>query len=150
MWYNKITQDLSEVPNFVSYYEAELATARKCVGIHGNIEQNLSKLPGQTELYFRQLQEIEAVLNYLNIQLRRIKQTHFKQYLEGYNRALTSRDAERYADAEKDVIDYEMIINEVARIRNLYLAIMKGLESKGFQLNGIAKLRCAGMDEISL
>ena len=150
MYYNKIVENLDEISNFINFYEGELIKARKCVSIYGNLEQNLSRLPGETELYFGQLQEIEAVLNYLNIQLRKIKQTHFKQYLEGYNRALSSREAEKFSEGEQEVIDYECIINEVALLRNKYLGIMKGLETKSFMIGHITRLRCAGMEDVSV
>jgi hypothetical protein len=88
------------------------------------------------------------VLNYLNIQLRKIRRKHFQKYLEGYARALTSRDAEKYVDGEDEVIDYETIINEVAYLRNRWLGIMKSLESKNFMLGHVVRLRTAGMEDI--
>ena len=129
-WYSKITVNLSSIPDFIAYYEAELNSARFDVGIKGKVEKNLADLPGVTEQYFSNLQEIEAVLNYLNIQLRKIRRKHFQKYLENYNRVLTSRDVEKYVDGEQEVIDFEMLINEVALLRNRYLGIMKALESK--------------------
>ena len=108
----------------------------------------MSNLPGQTEHRFNQLQEIEAVLEFLNIQLRKIKQKHYKKYLEAYARALTSRDAEKYAEAEDEVIDMETIINEVALLRNKWLGVMKGIESKNFMLGHVVRLRTAGMEDI--
>jgi hypothetical protein len=53
---------------------------------------------------------------------------HFQKYLEAYNRALTSRDAEKYAEGEDEVIDMEVLINEVALLRNRWLGILKGLD----------------------
>jgi hypothetical protein len=97
-----------------------------------------------------QLQEIEAVLNYLNIQLRKIRRKHFQKYLEAYNRALTSRDAEKYVDGEDEVIDYETLINEVALLRNRWLGILKGLDSKNFMLGHITRLRTAGMEDATI
>ena len=148
MWYNKVVADLSKIPDFIFYYENELSSAKSETSIRGNVEKNLSNLPGVTEHRFNQLQEIEAVLNYLNIQLRSIKQKHYKKYLEGYARALTSRDAEKYAEAEDEVIDFETIINEVALLRNKWLGVMKGLESKNFMLGHVVRLRTAGMEDI--
>jgi hypothetical protein len=68
--------------------------------------------------------------------------------LEAYNRALTSRDAEKYAEAEDEVIDMETIINEVALLRNKWLGVMKGIESKNFMLGHVVRLRTAGMEDI--
>jgi hypothetical protein len=149
-WYNKITTDLSALPDFITFYENELEKAKSDCRVYGKVEKNISDLPGITELRFNQLQEIEAVLNYLNIQLRKLRRKFFQKYLEGYNRALTSRDAEKYTDGEDEVIDFEVLINEVALLRNKYLGIMKALESKNFMLGHVVRLRTAGMEDISL
>lgn len=150
MWYSRIVASLNAIPDFIAHYETELDAARREVGVHGNIERSLANLPGLTERRFNQLQEIEAVLNYLNIQLRKIRRKHFQKYLEGYQRALTSRDAEKYVDGEDEVIDFETIVNEVALLRNKWLGIMKGLESKNFMLGHITRLRTAGMEDASI
>ena len=150
MWYNRITADLGEIPDFIAYYENELVAARRDCAIGGIVERNITALPGVTEHRFNQLQEIEAVLNYLNIQLRKIRRRHFQRYLEGYARALTSRDAEKYVDGEDEVIDFETIINEVALLRNKFLGIMKAMESKNFMLGHVVRLRAAGMEDIQL
>ena len=149
-WYTRIAQDLSVIPDFITYYELELVTSKKEVTIYGNVEKNIAALPGITEKHFSNLQEIEAILNYLNIQLRKIRRKHFQKYLEAYNRALTSRDAEKYVDGEDEVIDFETIINEVALVRNRYLGIMKALESKNFMLGHLVRLKTAGMEDFTI
>jgi hypothetical protein len=150
MWYSQIIQDLGKLPEFISHYEDELVQAKIECSIRGKLERNVADLPGITERRFNQLQEIEAVLNYLNIQLRKIRRKHFQKYLESYPRALSSRDAEKYVDGEDEVIDYETLINEVALIRNKWLGLIKGLESKNFMLGHVARLRTAGMEDISI
>ena len=149
-WYTRVTNDLSQLPDFLAHYEAELLEAKKEVKVWGNVEKNIAALPGITEHRFSQLQEVEAVLNYLNIQLRTIRRKHFQKYLEGYNRHLTSRDAEKYTDGEDEVIDYETLINEVALLRNRYLSLLKGLDSKQWQLSNLVKLKVAGMEDFSI
>ena len=148
MWYNRVVSDLSQIPNFIDYYEQELLSAKGEIAIRGNVEKAASNLPGITEHRFNQLQEIEAILNYLNIQLRKIRQKHYKKYLEAYARALTSRDAEKYAEAEDEVVDFETIINEVALLRNKWLGVLKGLESKNFMIGHVVRLRTAGMEDV--
>lgn len=148
MWYSKVTKNLTNIPAFIAYYEKELMNAKKEVAVHGHVEINIKELPGVTEQRFYQLQEIEAVLEFLNIELRRIRRKHFKKYLEAYARSLSSRDAEKYADGEDEVIDFELLINEVALLRNRWLGIMKGLDTKQWQLGHIVKLRTAGMEDV--
>ncbi len=150
MWYTKVTKDLNEIPNMLLYFEDQLLTAKKECTVFGNVEKNIRDLPGITEHRFNQLQEIEAVLNYLNLQLRKTRRKHFQKYLEAYQRALTSRDAEKYVDGEDEVIDMETLINDVALLRNKWLGIMKGFESKNFMLGHIVRLRTSGMEDISV
>jgi hypothetical protein len=150
MWYSRVVADLGAIPDFIAHYEHELGHARAEVRLGGLVERNIKELPGITEHRFNQLQEIEAVLNYLNIQLRKIRRRHFQKYLENYARALTSRDAEKYVDGEDEVIDFETIINEVALLRNRYLGILKGLDSKQWMAGHIVRLRSAGMEDITV
>jgi hypothetical protein len=150
MWYNRVVDSIANIPDFITYYEDELNSARFECRISGHVEKSIAALPGITEHRFNQLQEIEAVLNYLNIQLRKIRRKHFQKYLEAYNRVLTSRDAEKYVDGEDEVIDYETIINSVALLRNKYLGILKGLESKNFMQGHLVRLKCAGMEDYNI
>jgi hypothetical protein len=149
-WYTRITVDLTVIPDFIQHFETELDNAKKEVKIYGNVEKNIAALPGITEHRFNQLQEVEAVLNYLNIQLRKIRRKHFQKYLEAYNRALTSRDADKYVEGEDEVIEYEILINEVALLRNRWLGILKGLEAKQWQMGHIVRLRTSGMEDITI
>jgi len=99
---------------------------------------------------FNQLQELEAILEYLNIELRRIRSGLFKKYLENYQRALSSRDVEKYVDGEPDVVDFEKVINEFALIRNKWLGVLKAIDQKQWQITNITKLRVAGMEDATL
>jgi len=149
-WYSRISRDISEIPAAVQYFENELAEAREEVKLKGSIEKAAASMPGTVEHRFNQLQELEAILEYLNIELRRLRSSFFKKYLENYQRALSSRDVEKYVDGEADVVDYEKVINEFALIRNKWLGVLKALDQKQWQITNIVKLRVAGMDDASL
>ncbi len=149
-WYTRISHDLAVIPDFIAHYENELIGSKVDVRVTGLVERQITALPGITEHRFNQLQEIEAVLNLLNIKLRKIRRGYFQKYLEKYQRALTSRDAEKYVDGEDEVIDFEYLINEVALLRNKYLGIMKGLDAKQWQMGHIVRLRTAGMEDITV
>jgi hypothetical protein len=149
-WYSKVSQDISNIPEAIVYFEYELTEARREVRIAGNIEKAAASMPGIVEHRYNQLQEIEAILEYLNIEQRRLRSQFFKKYLENYQRALSSRDVEKYVDGEADVVDFEKIINEFALLRNKWLGIIKALDIKQWQLSNVIKLRVAGMEDASL
>ena len=149
-WYAKVSQDISCIPDAILHFEKELLDAKYEVKIIGNIEKASATMPGIVEHRFNQLQEIEAILEYLNIELRRLRSQFFRKYLENYQRALSSRDCEKYVDGEADVVDYEKIINEFALLRNKWLGVLKALDIKQWQLSNVIKLRVAGMEDASI
>jgi hypothetical protein len=149
-WYSKVAKDISYIPDAVEFYKAELIEAREEVKLRGNVEKAAAQMPGIVENRYGQLQEIEAILEYLNIELRRLRSQHFRKYLETYQRALSSRDCEKFVEGEADVIDFEKIINEFALLRNKWLGITKALDQKQWQITNIVKLRVAGMEDASI
>ena len=149
-WYSEISRDISRIPDAIVHFESELQQARQEVKLTGNVERAAASMPGIVEHRFNQLQEIEAILEYLNIELRRLRSSFFKKYLENYQRALSSRDVDRYVDGEADVVDYEKIINEFALMRNKWLGVLKALDQKQWQITNVVKLRVAGMEDATL
>ena len=104
-WYRKVQEDLGELVNCISAYEAILDEARVECGMKGNLEKLSREMPGIVEHRFNQLQEIEAILEFLNIELRKKRSYVFRKYTEHYNKALSSRDAEKYVDGDIDGVN---------------------------------------------
>jgi len=146
--YNNIVKDLGNIVPAIEYYEKELNDARWEVKIKGSLATASSSLPGLTEFRFNHLQEIEAILEHLNIELRKERSIVFRKYLENYNRTLSSRDADKFVDGEQSVIDLTHLVNQFSLLRNKYLGIMKGLDTKQWQIGHITRLRTAGMEDI--
>tara|TARA_R110000772_G_scaffold169131_1_gene280905 strand:+ start:916 stop:1371 length:456 start_codon:yes stop_codon:yes gene_type:complete len=149
-WYSRVSRDISEIPAAIQHFENELVTARSEVKLKGSIEKAAAEMPGIVEYRFNQLQEVEAILEFLNIELRKLRSSFFRKYLENYQRALSSRDVEKYVDGETDVCDYEKIINEFALIRNKWLGVLKALDQKQWQITNIVKLRVVGMEDATI
>jgi hypothetical protein len=149
-FYSSIKNDLTVLPDVIIYYENELTQARHEIKITGNIEKQSASMPGVVEHRYSQLQEIEAILEFLNIELKKLKSQTFRKYLENYNRALSSREVDKFVDGEEEVVEFEKIINEFALIRNKWLGITKSLEIKQWQLTNIIKLRVSGMEDATL
>lgn len=149
-WYHVVSNDIGKLPDAITYYESEYLTASKECKLYGSIEKAAASMPGIVEIRFAQIQEIEAILEYMNIEMRQIRSRIFKKYLENYNRALSSRDCERYVDGDIEVVEYAKLINELALLRNKWLGISRALDQKQWQITNIVKLRCAGLDDASI
>ena len=149
-WYGQVSANLGKIADCITFYESQLEEARVECGLVSNIEKNATRIPGIVEHRFNQLQEIEAILEFLNIQLRKVRSKFYKRYLENYQRALTSNDVKNYIDGEQEVVDMANVVNEFALLRNKYLGLMKAIDAKQFQINNIVKLRVAGLDDAEL
>ena len=150
MWYSRVVDDLSEIPNAMNYYENEVLDGKGETKIVGSLEKNAQELSGVTSHRFGQLQELEAILRYLNIKYDKMRSDHYRKYLERYQRDLTDRSIEKYIDGEDDIVSMSIIINEVSLVRNKYLALMKGLDIKNWQISNITRLRIVGMEDAHL
>ena len=149
-WHWIIKDDKSKLIDMITFFDAEIEEARKEVKKIGIIEKIAQEIPGWHETRLSQLQELEAVLEMLEIEMKQIQAEKFKYYLEAYRRALSSSDCKKYVDGDKEVCELYELINEVSYIRNQYSSIVKSLEMKAFQLNNIIKLRTAGIEDARL
>lgn len=147
-WYRAVTSDLGKLPEFISHFEEELVEAKKELSMRGkSLEKHAAELPGIVENRFNQLQEIEAVLEHVNLLKYKTRSKRTKHYFEGYAKALSFREAEKYAEGDKEYYDVCVLVNEVSLLRNQFLGIHKGLDQKSWQLGNITRLRCAGLDD---
>lgn len=153
-WYRKITSapegDFTPLGEALEWFEDEYETARKELNVKGRLTEAEARLPGNAEYYYGLSVELEGILKWLEIQIDKTLAKARRQYLEHYNRQLTDRMAEKYAEADPSVIDLRLLANHVALMRNKYHGITKGLEYLHFQLGNITQLYKAGIEDASL
>lgn len=150
-WYNRVVDDLGAIPEVITHFESELEDARMELNMRGRpIERIAADIPSIVENRFGQLQELEAILEHLNIHYRRTRSAVFRKYLENYQRALSSRDVEKYVDGDEEVVDLAILINQFSLLRNKWLGVLKGLDQKSFAVGHITRLRVAGLDDATL
>jgi len=149
-WHWVIKDDKTKIVDMIEFYDGELEEARREVKQIGIIEKLAQQLPAWHESRYSQLQQLEAVLEVLEIEMKQLESEKFKHFLEHYKRQLSSSDCKRYVEGDKDVAELAELINEVAYIRNQYTSIIKSLEMKAFQLNNIVKLRAQGIEDARL
>lgn len=149
-YYTKIQNDSSLIAEALEYYNQQYQEATTEISMDGSIQEHVTRIPGIVEYRYGQLQEIEAILQHYEILLAKKFSYYFRQYFERYNKQLTSRDAEKFANGEEEIYSYKKIINHISLIRNKYLGIIKALESKQYQLNNVIKLRTSGLVDITI
>lgn len=145
-----IKENANNVPTVLSYFEEEYIKAREEVKIKGNLQRCISELSSLYEMRFAQLQELEAIMEFFDIKLKGIRSSLYQKLMNNSQRALTSNDIKQYIDGDKNIIDLQLIINDIALVRNKFISLTKGFESKNWQLSNLTKLHCAGLDAIEI
>lgn len=151
-FYKEIVENnnLDEIPDAILYYNKEIDNAREDLDIKGSVMKMAAQMPGIIEYRFAQLQELEAICQHIEIIKNQAFATAFKGYFESYDKSMSSRDAEKYANGDETVIDLAIILNSISVVRNKFLGITKALESKHYQLTNIIKMKASGVDDFSV
>lgn len=154
MWYSRISGapegDFTPVADALVWFEQEYQDARKEVKITGRIETFMMRLPGLVEYYWRHLQELEAIMEWFDILITKQMGLSRRKYIEHYNRDLTDRTAEKFAEADTEVLTLRMLRNEVALMRNQFLGIHKALDIAQYQCTNVRALRVAGIEDATI
>lgn len=148
--YYRLVDDWAYLPAFLEHFEKEAAEAKGLLSMSGKLETISQKLPVEMDRRFTQLQILNATLEFFEKQLEKTRSLFYRKYLERYDRALTSRDVEKYVDGEDEVISLALIINEISLMRNIFISVTKAIDAKGFQINNITKLRTAGLEDATI
>jgi hypothetical protein len=153
-WYGRVIRDPDNhdiVLEACDHFEGLYEEARNDLKTSGaRIEKLAADLPGLTEYRWGQLQEIEAILSFLETRENKAKAEKMRHYLEHYDRTLSDRTAEKYADAHDEVQTIRIVRQQVAHVRNLFMGILKKFEALNYQLTNITKLRAAGIEDATL
>lgn len=150
-WYRKVQEDgLDEITEALMYYEKELENAKKDLEISGSAIAMSGRLPGIMQYRYSQLQDLCAIYEYISILKNKTFSIKFKSFLSHYNKDISSRDAEKFANGEDDVAELAILLVSIGVVRDQYTGITKGLESKHYQLTNIMQLKRAGIDDFSI
>ena len=147
-WYDSVSTDKTydTLIDAIQFYENEVLIALEEVKIKGKLEKNSSELPGIVSYRYNQLQDLEAILKFLNLKYDQEKYKEFKKNMTG-NRQMSTRDAEKLAEGSLQLYDIALLINQVSLTRNKFLGITKGLECKNWQISSLVKLKTAGFED---
>lgn len=150
-WYQTIKEDATKVQEALDYYNEEYVKARaelKDTGKH--LQQVQLELPSLFETRYAQLQELEAIIEFFDIKVKALRSSLYQKLLNSSQRALTSSDVKQYIDGDKNIMDLQIIINDIALVRNKFISVTKALDVKNWQLSNVTKSLCAGINDVIL
>jgi dTDP-4-amino-4,6-dideoxygalactose transaminase len=153
-WYAKVILDIDAISEACEYFETQYLVGTREADISTlrgqRIDEVAKQLPGMVGYRYRQLQELEAIIGFLQIRELAIKGSRRKHYLEHYNRTLTPTTAEKFVEADDAVLDIALLRNSVALVRNKFLGLSKQHEYLQYQIGNLTRLLSVGVHDTLL
>lgn len=156
-YYAKVAHDINDlgpIADACAYYDAEYLVAVQEADISTwrgrRIDELAKQISGLIGFRYCQLQDLEAILGYLEIREMAIKGNRRKHYLEHYNRALIPTTVEKFVEADEAVLSIATLRNRVAFTRNKFLALSKQHDYLHYQVGNLTKLLVAGVNDALL
>lgn len=149
-YFQAVKKDETTLPKILEYFNNEYEEGRKEIDVKGSLTECVSKLSSYYEYRYSQLQEIEAILKHFEIKLSQRKSALYQKFLENYNRALSSTDIKIYIEGNPEICAIQQILNEITLVRNKFIGLSKGFDTKNYQLSNLSKLYVAGIDGIQI
>jgi hypothetical protein len=111
------------------------------------LEEIMRTLPHHQASYDQAYQEMKALEEWLNTVKDKVTARFWKKYIEGYPKALATRDVQAYIAGEKEIVELNQITIEVTLIKNHLSSIVESLKQLGWMMGHVTKLRIAEMQD---
>lgn len=141
----------SQLLNIITKYETIVDDSEKLFKIEGvKLEEVCRTLPKNLSVFDRHYQELKTLEEWMIVKREQIQSKLWKKFLEGYPRALASKDIQMYIQGDPEYVGFTEIILEVSNIKAKCLAIVKAFEQLGWMVGHITKLRVAELQDTVL
>lgn len=151
-WFKVVKDDLSKLPDAIEWYEQILDEAFAEADISGNLQRALQEQPGLIGYYDAMHTDIDLILDLMEKRLKQTKADKLRQWAENppTNVKMNSTDTRLLIEADPDVVFIDELVMETRYTYKTYSGLLKALDSRGYTLNNITKLRSSGMEEVEV
>lgn len=147
----ELGEKFKNLPNILEQYENELQDAEDNLRLKGKTIQVANREnPTWKSYYDQRKSELKTLVEYLEVQVKRIRGRLYRQYNEKYARELDHRAIEKYIDNEDAVLRTTEVLLEVKEVYEKYQALVEAFTARGYALNNVTKLIVASLEDVTL
>jgi hypothetical protein len=137
--------------NLITKYEKYVDEAEPLFNLDGKkLEEVCRILPKNLVIYDRHYYEMKTLEEWMVVKREKIQSKLWKKFLEGYPRALASKDIQMYIQGDPEYVGFTEVILEVANIKSKLQSIVKAFENMSWMLGHVTKLRIAELQDTVL
>jgi hypothetical protein len=147
----RLSENLEKVIEHIAKYETAIAEAEELFNMEGKKLEYLCRvLPANIVRYDEYHNELKSLEDYLKAKRDVIESKLWKKYVEGYSRALSTRDIQAYIQGDAEYVSYTELILEVVHVKTQIKSIVEAFGQMGWMLSHVTKLRVAEMQDAIL
>jgi len=133
--------NITNVIKIIEVYEQDLADFKDKLRLHGkNIVTANNEQPSWMAFYDARRAELKTALEYMDMNLQKIRGKLWKDYTENYSRDLQAKDKEQYINNEPVYLNAYELYLELKDLHDRYVAVVEAFRSRGFALNNITRI----------
>jgi hypothetical protein len=138
----KIKNDLSNLPDLITLYDAEVEQAEQNLMLEGkNLVTANSEQPMWYHHYNKLLQQLKIAQKFVDNKLDAKKGSLWIQFKENHSRALAATDISHYIENEKSYADIKTMALVVGEMVGEMEVLVKAFEQRGYTLRNLTELR---------
>lgn len=144
-------EPLSKIADRLVNYELVIKASEPVFEMSGRkLEEIIKQQPQDLSMYALLLQECKTIESYVETKAEEQEGLLLREYHASGARALGATELKSYLKSDPRYVEIKHIINDVNHIRRSLEAIVAALETMGWSLTNITKLRVAQMDHVIL
>ena len=143
--------DLNKIPKKIALYEDMILAAESILDLAEVKLEVACKDHAKNKMVYNLLfKECQTIEEAIKIKVESIESSLYKALNENNDRALGNRDINQYIKSDKRYLEANEILLEVMLVRKKLEAVVDAIESFGWSLNNIVKLRIAQLENVVL
>lgn len=144
-------EPLSKIADRLADYELVIKAAEPVFELSGRkLEDIIKRHPQDLSMYALLLQECKTIEQYVEVKAEEQEGLLFRKYIESGARALGPTELKTYVRSDPAYVEIKSILADVSHIKRSLEAIVAALETMGWSLSNITKLRVAQLDHVIL
>lgn len=144
-------EPLAKIADRLANYELIIKSSEPVFDMSGKKLEDLCKQqPQDLSMYNLILQECKTIEQYVETKAEEQEGLLFRKYIESGARALGATELKQYVRSDPIYVEVKSILTDVNHIKRSLEAIVGALETMGWSLSNIVKLRVAEMDHTIL
>lgn len=144
-------EPLAKIAKRLETYEIVIQSSAPVFELSGRKLEDLCKQhPQDLSMYNLLLQECKTIEQYVETKVEEVEGQAYRRYIESNARALGATELKQYVKSDPSYVEAKTVLVEVNHVKRQLEAIVNALESMGWTLSNITKLRIAEMDHVIL